>query len=202
VSRPGESAMTGPASRQLRSRPSSQRGITLVEILIALTIISIGLVGLAAVVPISSYGLQEGSQVSTSTFLAEQRIEQLKAAAWTNFPAVDCLGTSGSSSSSWSFSGGTAPTPGGACVPTSFADETPAGSATATPPTKLSDPYGGYTRQVRIRPCDAAGAGCGIADPALRLVTVRVSYRPLQPVGGVAPTSSKFVELAILLAKR
>jgi Tfp pilus assembly protein PilV len=180
----------------------SESGITLVEILIALTIITVGLVGLAAVVPISSYGLQEGNQVSTATFLAEQRLEQLKAASWTAAPAADCIGTSGTSGANWSFSGGTAPAPGGTCTPTSFADETPTGSTTAVPPTKLSDPYGSYTRQVRIRPCDAAGAGCGIDDPKLRLVTVRVSYTPLQAVGGVAPTSSKFVELTMLLAQR
>jgi prepilin-type N-terminal cleavage/methylation domain-containing protein len=199
---PGEFAMTRPVRQRIRSGPSSECGITLVEILIALAIIGVGLVGVAAVVPISSYGLQEGNQVSTATFLVEQRIEQLKAAAWTASPGVDCLGTSGTSSSSWSFSGGTAPAPGGTCNPTSFADETPTGSTTATPPTKLSDPYGGYTRQVRIRPCDAGGAGCGIVDPALRLATVRVSYTPLQAVGGVATTSSKFVELTMLLAQR
>jgi hypothetical protein len=181
---------------------SAQCGLTLAEILIALTIITVGLVGLAAVVPISSYGLQEGNQVSTATFLAEQRMEQLKAASWTATPAADCLSTSGTSSTTWSFAAGAAPAPGGTCTPSSFADETPTGSTTATPPTKLSDPYGSYTRQVRIRPCDAAGAGCGIADAALRLVTVRVSYSPLQAVGGVDPTASKFVELTMLLARR
>jgi type II secretory pathway pseudopilin PulG len=198
----GEPAMTRPVSPRVCSGPKSACGITLAEILIALTIISVGLVALAAVVPISSYGLQEGNQVSTATFLAEQRLEQLKAASWTAAPATDCLGTSGTSSTNWSFSGGTAPAPGGTCTPTSFRDETPSGSTTATPPTRLSDPYGSYTRQVRIRPCDAAGAGCGITDPALRLVAVRVSYTPLQAVGGVAPTSSKFVELTMLLARR
>ena len=150
--------MTRPVSQRIRFGPRSECGITLAEILIAMTIISVGLVALAAVVPISSYGLQEGNQVSTATFLAEQRLEQLKAASWMAAPATDCLGTSGTSSTNWSFSGGTAPAPGGACTPTSFPDETPTGSTTATPSTRLSDPYGSYTRQVRIRPCDAAGA--------------------------------------------
>jgi prepilin-type N-terminal cleavage/methylation domain-containing protein len=193
--------MTRPVSPRVLSGPTD-RGLALVEILVALTIISIGLVGLAAVVPISSYGLQEGNQVSTATFLAEQRIEQLKAAPWTATPALDCLGTSGPSSSTWSFAGGTAPTPGGTCTPTSFADESPRGSPTAIPPTALPEPYGGYTRQVRIRPCDAADAGCGIVDAAMRLVTVRVSYIPLQAVGGVAITPSRFVELTMLMAQR
>jgi prepilin-type N-terminal cleavage/methylation domain-containing protein len=194
--------MTRPVSPRVLSGSRSDRGITLVEILVALTIITIGLVGLAAVVPISSYGLQEGNQVSTATFLAEQRIEQLKAAAWTATPALDCLGASGPSSSDWSFAGGTAPTPGGTCTPISFADESPLGSTIAIPPTALPAPFGGYTRQVRIRPCDAAGAGCGIADSAMRLVTVRVSYMPLQAVGGVATTPSRFVQLTMLVARR
>jgi type II secretory pathway pseudopilin PulG len=177
---------------------NSESGITLAEILIALAMVSIGLVALATVVPISSYGLQEGNQLSTATFLADQRLEQLKAAAWTETPAVDCLGTS----TSWSFSDATAaPAPGGACVPVSFPDETPAGSTTAAPPTKLADPYGSYTRQVRIRPCDAVGSSCGISDSNLRQVTIRVSYSPLQGVGGVA-TSAKSVELTMLLARR
>jgi type II secretory pathway pseudopilin PulG len=190
-------------TRPLREQHSlsgkrSEGGITLAEILIALAIVGIGLVGLAAVVPISSYGLQEGNQLSTATFLAEQRIEQLKAAAWTATPAVDCLGTS----TSWSFSdAAAAPAPGGGCTPASFPDETPAGSTAAGPPTKLDDPHGSYTRQVRIRPCDAVGSSCGISDSNLRQATVRVSYVPLQAVGGVA-TSAKSVELTMLLARR
>jgi len=185
------------ASASLRSGRSrlDERGLTLAEILVALAIISIGLVGLAAVVPISSYGIQEGNQMSTATFLAEQRLEQLRGAQWVATPAVDCLGSSGTTSSSWSFSGGSAP--GGisaGCSPANFNDE----SSTGTP---LPTPYGRYARQVRIRPCDAAGSGCGVSDAALRMVTVRVSYTPLQGIGGVA-TSQKFVELTMLIAER
>jgi hypothetical protein len=173
-----------------------------VEVLVALTILVLALTGLAAVVPIGSYALQEGNQISTATFLAEQRMEQIKAASWTAAPAVDCVGSSGPTVAHWSFSTGTAPAPGGVCNPASFADESPNGGTMTAPPSRLSDPFGGYTRQVRIRPCDAAGAGCGIADPALRLVTVRVSYTPLQAVGGIATSSSKFVDLTMLLAQR
>jgi type II secretory pathway pseudopilin PulG len=175
--------------------------MTLAEILIALTVLSVGLLALLALVPISVYGIQEGKQRTTAMFLAEQRLEQLKATAWTAIPAVDCLSTSGTTSASWSFSGGTAPAPGGICTPTSFPDETPTGDATATPATKLTGPYGSYTRQVRVRPCDAAGAGCGVSDAAARLVTVQVSYTPLLPAGGVAPTQRP-VQLTVLLAQR
>jgi prepilin-type N-terminal cleavage/methylation domain-containing protein len=75
--------------------PSDERGLTLVEILIALVVISVGLVGIAIVVPVSSEAIQQGGQLSRATFLAEQTIEQARLATWTSAPAVDCLGVSG-----------------------------------------------------------------------------------------------------------
>ncbi len=75
--------------------------MTLAESLVALVIIGIGLVGLASVVPLSSWGIQEGNQMTTSVFLAEQRLEQVKGMRWTaadagtGLVANDCLGSSG-----------------------------------------------------------------------------------------------------------
>lgn len=177
--------------------------MTLAELLVALVIIAIGLVGLASVVPISSYGIQEGNQLSTATFLAEQRLEQVKGVSWTATPSTDCLGVS----TSGSFSGNTPPTTyTGTCYPTpggtpstSVPDESPAGSTTASPPTKLPDPYGGYTRQVRVQTCTAAL--CGVADSALRLVTVQVQFTPLLAVGGLA-TQPQSVQVTMLIARR
>jgi prepilin-type N-terminal cleavage/methylation domain-containing protein len=182
-----------------RLRLDDQRGMTVAEILVALVIISVGLVGLASVLPISSYGIQQGNQLSTATFLAEQRLEQIKGLAWTASPNVDCLGAS----SNWSFGGGGAtPTipytnpPGATCgsVP-SLNDETP----TSNP---LPSPYGNYTRQVRIRDCSAAGSGCGVSDNRIRMVTVQVSFIPLQGVGGVALTQPQSIQLTTLMAQR
>ena len=45
----------------------SERGITLVEVLMAAAIIGIGLVGLLTVVPISSYAVYEGNSLTTAT---------------------------------------------------------------------------------------------------------------------------------------
>lgn len=182
---------------------TDERGLTLGEILVAMVILAIGLVGLASVMPISSYGIQEGNQMTTATFLAEQRLEQVKAAKWTSVPAEDCEGISGTTSTSWSFSGGTAPSVTGTCDAngdgtvaenTSYPDETPTSNT-------LASPYGRYTRQVRIRPCDAASSNCGVSDASMRMITVRVYYTPLQGIGGVA-TSQKYVELTTLVAKR
>lgn len=157
-----------------------ERGLTLAEILVAIAVIGIGLVGLAVVVPVASYGVQEGSQLSTATFLAEQRIEQARNAAWTTAPVNDCLGVS---------AGDAAPTGvcGGANIAT-FADEAPVPG------------FAQYSRTTRITDC-GAGAGCaGVVHAALRLVTVTVTYRPLTAAG--ASPNDKTVTLSWLVAQR
>ena len=60
-------------------------GFTLVEILIAAAVIGLGLVGVAAGFLHAVGGLEAGRQQTTAAFLAEQRIEQLKAGALNNF---------------------------------------------------------------------------------------------------------------------
>lgn len=179
--------------------PGPEAGLTVIELLVSLTIVAIALAGLAMVLPLSSYGLQQGTRQSTSVFLAEQRLEQVRAAAWTAVPLTDCLGTSGSSLSGWSFDGGAAPAPVG-CHPAPLADETPSGDPLAVPSTRLPDPYRQYTRQVRIRPCDTASASCGVVDATIRLVTVRVSYPALGRPDGAPAT--QFVELTSLVARK
>src|SRR5687768_17900851 len=68
--------------------------MTLPELLAAVAVIMIALLALASGIPIASYGIQEGSQLTTATFLANQRMEQVKATSWTL--SVDNLGTSAS----------------------------------------------------------------------------------------------------------
>ena len=55
-----------------------QRGMSLAEILVASVVIAIGLVGLLSAVPLASYGIQEGRNLSTATFLANQRLEEVR----------------------------------------------------------------------------------------------------------------------------
>jgi prepilin-type N-terminal cleavage/methylation domain-containing protein len=69
-----------------------ERGMTLAEILVAVMIVGIGLVGVLSVIPISSYALTEGKQLSTATFLGAQRLEQARNAPWVTSPANDCPG--------------------------------------------------------------------------------------------------------------
>jgi prepilin-type N-terminal cleavage/methylation domain-containing protein len=65
-----------PLSR-LQSR-RGQAGFTLAEILVALSIISVGLIAVSAGFGYGVDGVEAGRQQSTAVFLAEQRIEQAK----------------------------------------------------------------------------------------------------------------------------
>lgn len=178
--------------RRLARLAADQRGMSLAEILVACVIIGIGLVGLLSAIPTASYGLQEGRQLSTATFLANQRLEQVRNAAWTSMPLPppapggnDCLGVSASATSA-----PTTPYAGGASCNgvgiTTFPDETP-----------VAAPYGDYTRTVRIIDC-SVGAGCGgVVDATLRQVTVSVSYRAATGTGVASTTKSAIVSMLI-----
>ena len=169
---------------------ANQRGMTLVEILLAVFIISVGLVALSSAIPLAAYGIQEGNQLSTATFLANQRMEQVRNAQWQAaqppapataiVAAIDNLGVSASSTS--------APEVGGV---TTFADETP-----------LAAPYAGYSRTVRITDCGSGGGCDGTVYPNLRQVTVTVSYRPMTGVGVASSTRTKSVVVTMYIAQR
>lgn len=161
---------------------TDERGLTLAEILVALLVLGVGLVGIAVVVPVSSYGVQEGNQLSTATFLAEQMIERTRSVAWTTTPPIDCLGLS---------AGNTAPTPSGATcggvTTTQFPDEASVNGYTA------------YQRTVRVEGCTVT-ACAGITHAAVRQVTVTVTYRGLSAAGAAA--SDKTVRLQWLVAQK
>jgi prepilin-type N-terminal cleavage/methylation domain-containing protein len=161
----------------------NERGLTLVEVLLAVAVIGAAVAGVGVVVPIASYGIQDGSQLSAATFLAEQMIERARAATWTLEPAVDCLGAS---------VGNTAPVPtGGTClgvVTTPFPDES--AGITGAPQ---------YRRTVRISSCEA-DACAGVNTSGLRLVEVTVDYTPLS--AGSGTSGIRTVQLAWLASRR
>ena len=170
----------------MRPPLANERGLSLVEILVASTIISIGLVGVMTVVPISSYGLQEGKQRSTATFLAEQRLEAVRNATWTANPASDCLGLSPSSSD----------------APTSTTCPGHAGTFTTFPDEASVPGFTDYSRTARVTNCGAPPGCGGVTDAGMRLVTVGVTYRPVTAAEGVAPGAARSVTLDLLVAKR
>lgn len=157
---------------------SDQRGITLVEVMVAAGIITVGLSALLAAVPFASYGTREGYQLSTATFLASERLEQVHRARWTSTPRpVDELGISATPAS--------APESGGAIT---FADEA-----------ELPAPYGDYARAVRILDCSRAGCA-GIARSDLRQATITVTYRPMTGTG--VADIAKSATLTTLISQR
>jgi len=165
------------------ARLRSEIGLTLAEILVALAVTGVALAGLAVAVPVSSYAVQDGHQLSTATFLAEQTIERARAAAWTDSPAVDCLGVS---------AGDAPPIPAGAtcqgAASTRFPDETGGISG-----------YPRYRRNVRVTSC-APTPCAGATTTRLRRVVVTVAYTPLTSAG-VSPRPTA-VRLEWLVAQK
>jgi type II secretory pathway pseudopilin PulG len=169
--------------RALRLVAADQAGMSLAEILIACVIIAVGLVGLLSAVPTASYGIQEGRQLSTATFLANQRLEDVSKARWTQCPPVDFLGASASAS--------VAPVSG---ATTTFPDENP-----------MASPYGDYTRTVRItdaQTADPCVGGVGGPNVGLRQVVVTVSYRASTATGVAAGGTTKSAIVTMLIAQR
>ena len=165
--------------RQGRRVLGDERGFTLAELLAASVILSIALVALLQAIPLSAYGIQEGSQQSTAVFLANQRMEQLKNATWTAVPVADNLGVSASVTVAPANAGGV----------TTFPDENP-----------MAAPYAGYRRTVRIRDCNVAPGCGGLQKPDMRQATVTVSYTPMTGVGGAAQGTSKAAVVGLIIA--
>lgn len=88
--------------RRLKMR-SGQAGFTLAEILVAVTVISVGLIAVSAGFGFGVDGVEAGRQQSAAVFLAEQQIEQAKdlaarlpnlaALTTANLPATEAYGT-------------------------------------------------------------------------------------------------------------
>ena len=165
---------------------TNQRGMTVAEVLVAVAIIGTGLVALSAAVPFAAYGIQEGNQLSTATFLANQRMEQVRNAPWQESPAKDCLGVSAVATAAPVAAAGC-----GAANTVTFPDEVPA-----------PVPYANYNRTVRVTDCNVAPGCSGIVNADLRQVTVSVSYRPMTGIGVAAATRTKSAVLTMYITKR
>jgi prepilin-type N-terminal cleavage/methylation domain-containing protein len=176
-----------------------QGGFTLAELLVAFAVIAVGLAAIMAAIPFGAFGVQEGNQMSTATFLADQKLEQVRNVPWTGTLANDCLGISASPTAAPRVPAAATCTYGATTVAANgtlpwLADEGTAAIAG----------FSGYSRQVRITDC-GVGAGCtGVVDSGLRLVTVTVTYTPLgilNTPGGSAP-APKALTVAMLISQR
>jgi len=160
----------------MRALVNSEQGLTLVEVIIAAAIITVGLAGVSAALQVAAHGVQEGRQLSTATFLANERLEQVRTTRWeAGPPAIDALGISPTSSA----------------APTTFPDEAARDGS-----------YVAYARTVRIVDC-GVGAGCaGVVAADLRQVIVTVSYRPMTGVGLAASGITKAAAVTIYVTQR
>ncbi|HEV2055168.1 MAG TPA: hypothetical protein VGV06_08345 [Methylomirabilota bacterium] len=150
----------------------------LAEVLATVAVVAIGLSALTSAIPVVGAAVSEGAKLSTATFLAGARLEEVRAATWSAAPPVDRLGVSGAPLSP--------PQSGGA---TTFADEG-----------ALPDPYAGYSRQVSVLDCGLP-PGCGaVTSGHLRQVTVTVAYRPVTARGLAA--LDKTISVTTLVAQR
>ena len=184
----------------MRQAISDQRGMTLAEVLVALPIITIGLMALLSAIPLSTYATQEGRQTSTATFLANQRLEQVRNAQWKATCQVDAVTG--------------AVVPGAAIVTdkvgvsasSTAAPQDPSPAVTFADESSIAAPYTGYSRQVRITDsvvaaptCDAAGVMSGTG---IRRVTVTVSYTPLSATETNAISGTRSVSVTMQIAQR
>ena len=73
-------------------RRLGQAGVTLLELLVAMVLLAVALVGLAASFPYAMYGVTAGGYQTTATLLGQQVVDQAKA---TRYAAVNSLATGG-----------------------------------------------------------------------------------------------------------
>jgi prepilin-type N-terminal cleavage/methylation domain-containing protein len=81
----------GPAALTKRD----QRGVTMVELMVAMILMAVALLGLAASVPYALYGVVASGFQTTATLLAQEAIERAKAADYGSIPALSFDGSSG-----------------------------------------------------------------------------------------------------------
>jgi hypothetical protein len=72
----------------VRSLLVQEHGLTVAEVLSALTVLSIGLVALISLLPLAGFGVHEGAHRSGATFLATQRLEQIRLAVGSGENAI------------------------------------------------------------------------------------------------------------------
>ena len=168
-------------------------GMTIAEVLIALGVITVGLLALVATMPLSTSTIADSNLKTTATFLAQQRLEQIKNAQW-------CLTCSAAGAAVDTLGGGNAS--GGAPV-VQWPDEAYDTIVVASGNTNANYPR--FRREVRITDCSVAmcsGIAVGTATVnTLRQVTVTVFFRPLTGPGTIS-ASEESVQTVTLIARR
>lgn len=149
-----------------RARALAQEGVTLAEVIIATFIVSIGLVAVASGFQFATAGISTGRSETMAAFLAEQRLEQLKSSAISNYNgAALAAGTT-----------------------TEYCQTSDIGTAASN--CQAATMTGGlsYTRVTTIAD-NAGGPGCtGAAAQLCKRIHVRVTHRPITSRGDSSQT--------------
>ena len=69
------------------NRPTNQAGFTLIEVLLTIAFLSVGIVAVLSSLSVGAGGIERGRRSTIALFLAEQRMEQIKAFAFSKNPA-------------------------------------------------------------------------------------------------------------------
>jgi type II secretory pathway pseudopilin PulG len=160
-------------------RFADERGMTIAEVVVAAAILMIGLVALISVMPLGTSVIGEANRKTTATFLAQQRMEQVKSAGLQWRLGTDPLGGAGAN---------------GTIAVAQWPDEVYGSNAN----------YPGYRRQVRIVDCSVvscSGMGAVSAANTLRQVTVTVAFLPLAGTGQ-ALAAEEQVQFVTLFTRR
>ena len=170
----------------IRQNPTSERGFTLAEVLVATFIIVVGLVALASGFQFATSGVATGRGETVASFLAEQRLEQLKAIAMTNYYG----------SPAWA---ATLTLAGGSMV-TEYCQTTNIGATGTNCQATAITGVASYVRTTRVTD-NPGGTGCtGVAPLLCKRIQVNVTYRPVTTRGDVSQTRS--VDVYAVVAPR
>ena len=141
----------------------------------ATAVLTIGLVAIATGLPYATSGVAAGGGETAAVFLAEQRIEELRAQAMVDF-AAPALGASTTTEY---------------CLPGSI---TGGSNCQGAPAAGLW-----YTRSTTISDV-TNGTGCPATPPSCKQIQVRVTYRPVTGAGTL--DQSRAIDVVTVLGPR
>ncbi|HET8578171.1 MAG TPA: prepilin-type N-terminal cleavage/methylation domain-containing protein [Methylomirabilota bacterium] len=155
----------------------NQAGISLAEVLVAVFLIGIGLTGLLSAAPVGVAGMETGRQQSTALFLAQDKLERIKAWSLSNAaaPAQQGFGTIVAGGSCFTVGAGPCAADGYGTIPG----------------------YNRYRRVVTATPDPATPAP---PNHTRTVVTIQVFYQPVS-AQGVSATERQ-VAVSTMLALR
>jgi prepilin-type N-terminal cleavage/methylation domain-containing protein len=168
------------------SNTTNERGFTLAEVLVATFIIVVGLVALASGFQFATSGVATGRGETIASFLAEQRLEQLKAIAMSNYYG----------SPAWA---GTLTLQGGSTT-TEYCQTSNIGATGTNCQASAISGTASYVRVTRITD-NPGGTGCtGAAPLVCKRIWVNVTYRPVTNRGDLSQTRA--VDVYAVVAPR